>query len=167
MATAQHHAQPVGRPASSPAAHADAMLTFAAVLMGVLALFNGLDGIAAINRSHVFVGNAHYVFGDLRAWGWAILALAIAQGFTVVGILARVQVARWFGVGVLVLNGFAQMAFIPSYPVWSVMIIALDVIAIYALIVHGGRTEPGTEPRTEMERTVTGPSGTAGGDAGG
>ncbi|AUY47960.1 hypothetical protein [Streptomyces sp. CB01881] len=163
MATAQHHAQPVGPSASSPAAHADAMLTFAAVLMGVLALFNGLDGIAAINRSHVFVGNAHYVFGDLRAWGWAILALAIAQGFTVVGILARVQVARWFGVGVLVLNGFAQMAFIPSYPVWSVMIIALDVIAIYALIAHGGRTEPRTEP----ERTATGPSGTAGGDAGG
>jgi hypothetical protein len=126
------------------------MLTFAAVMMGVLALFNGLDGIAAINRSHVFTQNAHYIFGDLRAWGWAMLALAIAQGFTVVGILARVQVARWFGVAVLVLNAFAQMAFIPSYPVWSVMIIALDFVAIYALIAYGARIEeevgPGAAP---------------------
>ncbi|MFD5462749.1 hypothetical protein ACFWIQ_07950 [Kitasatospora sp. NPDC127059] len=136
MATAHHKAEAGAW--QQPRARGQGMLTFAAVLIGVLALFNGLDGIAAINRSHVFTQNAHYVFGDLRAWGWAILALAIAQGFTVVGILARVQVARWFGVGVLILNAFAQLAFIPSYPVWSVVILTLDIVAIYALVAYGG-----------------------------
>ncbi|MFJ3792273.1 hypothetical protein [Kitasatospora sp. NPDC090091] len=69
MATAQHHVPSESWHASGSApVRGDAMLTFAAVLMGVLALFNGLDGIAAINRSHVFVRDAHYVFGDLRAW---------------------------------------------------------------------------------------------------
>ncbi|WP_035844872.1 DUF7144 family membrane protein [Kitasatospora azatica] len=147
MATAQHNV-PLGSRQAPGDAHGETMLTFAAVMMGILALFNGLDGIAAINHSHVFVGNAHYVFGDLRAWGWAILALAIAQGFTVVGILARVQVARWFGVAVLALNGFAQMAFIPSYPVWSVLILGVDVIALYALVAYGG-------PRTPVEQGGT------------
>lgn len=141
MATVQHH--PGAGPwqpqyASSPP-KGEGMLTFAAVMIAILALFNGLDGIAAINHSHVFTQNAHYVFGDLRAWGWAMLALAIAQGFTVVGILARVPVARWFGVAVLTLNAFAQMAFIPSYPVWSVLILAIDFVAIYALIAYGRR----------------------------
>ncbi|WP_354637858.1 DUF7144 family membrane protein [Kitasatospora camelliae] len=140
MATAQHRmgSAGFGQPrAAAPAG--ENMLRFAAVLLGILALFNGLDGIAAINRSRVFVGDATFVFGDLRAWGWAMLGLAVAQAFTVVGVLARVPAARWFGVTVLVLNAFAQMAFIPSYPVWSVMIIALDVIGVYALIAYGGR----------------------------
>ncbi|MEV7181322.1 MULTISPECIES: hypothetical protein [Streptomycetaceae] len=121
----------------------ESMRMFAAVMLGVLALFNGLDGIAAIAQSKVFVGDARFVFGDLRAWGWAMLALAVAQGFAAAGVLARNQLARWFGVAVLVLNAFAQMAFIPSYPVWSVLVIAIDVIALYALIAYGGRPEPG------------------------
>ena len=46
------------------------LITFAAVVLGVLGFFNLLDGIAAIANSHVFVNNAVYVVGDLRAWGW-------------------------------------------------------------------------------------------------
>jgi hypothetical protein len=44
------------------------MIVFAAVLLGMLGLFNVIDGIAAVARSHVFIANAHYVIGDLRAW---------------------------------------------------------------------------------------------------
>ncbi|MEZ0093868.1 hypothetical protein [Streptacidiphilus sp. EB129] len=162
MATVHHYAgagpwQP--QPASS-VPRGQGLLIFAAVMMGVLALFNGLDGIAAINRSHVFTQNATYVFGDLRAWGWAMLALAIAQAFTVVGILARVPVARWFGVVVLTLNAFAQMAFIPSYPVWSVLILALDVLAIYALIAHGSSSAAETTAQPAPEAAVPPRAGT-------
>ncbi|MEV8092804.1 hypothetical protein [Kitasatospora sp. NPDC085879] len=142
MATAPY---PAGQFSPTPpraAEEGESMRMFAAVMLGVLALFNGLDGIAAIAQSKVFVGDARFVFGDLRAWGWAMLALAVAQGFAAAGVLARNQLARWFGVAVLVLNAFAQMAFIPSYPVWSVLVIALDVIGLYALIAYGGRPRP-------------------------
>jgi hypothetical protein len=111
---------------------------FAGVMLVLLSLLNGMDGIAAINQSRVFVGDAVYVFGDLRAWGWAMLGLAIAQLLAAIGVLSGSQVARWFGVLVLVLNAFSQMAFIPSYPVWSVLIIALDVVAIVGLTLYGG-----------------------------
>ncbi|KUL38852.1 hypothetical protein ADL22_16470 [Streptomyces sp. NRRL F-4489] len=117
---------------------------FAGVMLALLALFNGLDGIAAIANSHVFVGNVQLVLGDLRSFGWLMLALAVLQAAAAVGVLSRgSEAARWFGVVVLGLNAFAQMFFIPAYPVWSVLIIALDVLALYGLSVYGGRA-PGT-----------------------
>ncbi|MFD8787453.1 hypothetical protein [Kitasatospora sp. NPDC059599] len=119
------------------------LITFAGVLLVLLGALNALDGIAAIARSHVFIGDAHYVFGDLRAWGWAILALAVVQLAAAYGVLVtRAQWARWTGVVVLGLNAFAQMAFAPSYPLWSVTLLAIDVIGIYALTAHGGPGQP-------------------------
>src|SRR5690349_23340705 len=53
------------------------LVLFAGVLMLVAGFWNMIYGIAAIANSHVFVANAHYVFGDLRAWGWVTLIFAI------------------------------------------------------------------------------------------
>ena len=48
------------------------MIVFAAALLVTVGIFNLIDGIAAIANSHVFIANAHYVIGDLRAWGWVV-----------------------------------------------------------------------------------------------
>ncbi len=120
------------------------LVTFAAVLLFVLAFFNGLDGIAAISRSHVFVANANLVLGDLLAWGWLVLALGILQALAGVGVLAGGEAGRWFGVVVLGLNAFAQMWFIPAFPLWSVVIIALDIVAIYGLCAYAGPPQEST-----------------------
>jgi hypothetical protein len=53
-------------------------------------------------------------------------------------VLAGNQVARWFAVAVVALNAFGQMFFIPSYPFWSLVIIAIDIVALWALCVYGG-----------------------------
>jgi hypothetical protein len=45
------------------------------------------------------------------------------------------------GVIVAILNALAQLTIMPSYPFWALIIIALDVIVIYALVVHGGEAE--------------------------
>jgi len=115
------------------------MVVFAAVLLGVLGIFNIIDGIAAIARSHIFVANAHYVIGDLRAWGWVALILGVAQALASIGVLAGNQVARWFGVAVIGLNLINQMLFLPGYPFWSLMIIAVDVVALWGLCAYGSR----------------------------
>jgi hypothetical protein len=115
------------------------LLIYAAVLVGILGLANLLDGIAAVARSSVFVGNARYVFGDLRAWGWVMLILGALQLVAVLGLLARNQLARWFVVAVLAVNVLAQIAFIPSHPFWSLLIVASDVVALWALCVSGGK----------------------------
>jgi len=115
------------------------MVVFAAVLLGMLGVFNIIDGIAAIARSSVFIGNAHYVIGDLRTWGWVALILGVAQALASIGVLAGNQIARWFGVAAIGLNAIGQMFFLPGYPFWSLMIIATDVVALWGLCAYGSR----------------------------
>jgi len=115
------------------------MVVFAAVLLGMLGVFNVIDGIAAIARSSIFIGNAHYVIGDLRTWGWVALILGVLQALASIGVLAGNQAARWFGVAVIGLNAIGQMFFLPGYPFWSLMIIAVDVVALWGLCAYGSR----------------------------
>jgi uncharacterized membrane protein HdeD (DUF308 family) len=121
------------------------MIVFAAVLLWVVGIFNVIDGTAAIARSSVFIGSARYVAGDLRAWGWVALILGALQVLAGLGVLVGNQVARWFAVAVIGLNAIGQMFFIPSYPFWSLMIIALDVVALWGLCAYGSRERLATD----------------------
>ena len=114
-------------------------LIYAAVLVGILGLSNLLEGIAGIARSGVFVGNARYVFGDIRTWGWVMLILGALQFAAALGVVARSQLARWFAVAVLAVNVLAQIAFIPSEPFWSLVIITADVVALGVVCAFGGK----------------------------
>jgi len=115
------------------------LILFAVVLLLVVGFFNLIDGIAAIANSHVFIANAHYVFGNLRAWGWITVIAGALQLLAAAGVLAGNQLARWFAVAVVGLNAINQMLFIPAYPFWSLTIIAIDVVALWALCVYGSR----------------------------
>ena len=115
------------------------LIVFASVLLGILGIFSVIYGIAAIANSHVFVANAHYVFGNLRSWGWITLIIGVLLLLAAAGVVAGNQLARWFAVAVLGLNAIDQMFFIPAYPFWSLMIIAVDVVALYGLCVYGSR----------------------------
>src|SRR6185312_16242201 len=115
------------------------MIVFAVALLVTVGFFNLIDGIAALANSHVFIANAHYVIGDLRAWGWVTLIFAALQIVAGVGVMAGNQYARWSGVALVGLNAVSQMFFIPAYPFWSLMIIAMDIVALYGLCAYGSR----------------------------
>ena len=115
------------------------LILFASVLLVITGIFNLIYGIAAIANSHVFVGNAHYVFGNLRAWGWITLILGALQLLAAAGVVMGNQLARWFAVAVLGLNAIDMMFFLPAYPIWAIMIIAADVVALYGLCAYGSR----------------------------
>jgi hypothetical protein len=66
-------------------------------------------------------------------------SLGALQLVAAVGVLAANQMFRWFAVAVIGLNAIDQMFFIPAYPVWSLAIIALDVVALYGLCAYGSR----------------------------
>jgi hypothetical protein len=114
------------------------LIVFASILLFVDGFFNMIYGIAAIHHSQVFVANAHYVFGDLRAWGWITLIIAILQLGAGAGVMAGNQLARWFAVAVVGLSAIDMMFFIPAYPFWALTIIAVDVVALYGLCAYGG-----------------------------
>ena len=119
--------------------HGYGLVLFASILLVVIACFNLIYGIAAIANSHVFTTHAHYVFGNLKTWGWITLIIGILQLLAALGVLAGNQVARWFAVVVLGINAIDQMFFISAYPFWSVIIIAMDVVALYGLCAYGSR----------------------------
>lgn len=113
---------------------------FAGVMLLVLGCTNTVEGVAAVSGSDFFVTRAHYLFGDLGSWGWVIWVLGVAQGLTGVGILLNNQFARWLGVAFVSGNTLAQMLMIQAYPFWSLALVALDILVMYALVVHGGRS---------------------------
>jgi hypothetical protein len=115
------------------------LILFASVMLVIIGCFNLIYGIAAIANSHVFVGNAHYVIGNLRAWGWITLILGALQLLAAAGVVMGNQLARWFAVAVLGLNAIDMMFFLPAYPFWAIMIIAADVVALYGLCAYGSR----------------------------
>ena len=81
------------------------LVLFASILLLVIGCFNLIYGIAAIAQSHVFTAHAHYVFGDLRSWGWITLIFGCLQLLAAAGVLAGSQAARWFAVAVIALYG--------------------------------------------------------------
>jgi hypothetical protein len=114
-------------------------ITFAGVLLVVVATLNIIDGIAAISKSKFFVANAQYVISDLHTWGWVILVIGVLQMLVGFGIWAGNQLARWAGIVIVSLNMVAQLMFMPAYPFWSLAIFTVDALILYGLAAYGGR----------------------------
>jgi hypothetical protein len=129
----------VGEARTHERGHGYGMVLFASILLLVIGCFNLIQGIAAAANSHVFVANAHYVFANLKTWGWITLIFGVLALLAAAGVLAGNQLARWFAVVVLGLNAIDQMFFIPAYPFWALTIIAMDVVALYGLCAYGSR----------------------------
>jgi hypothetical protein len=114
-------------------------VAFAATMLFIVGVLNVIYGIAAIDNSKFFVHNAKYVFSDLNTWGWIVLILGVVQLFSGLGIWAGNQAARWAGILVAGLSAIAQLLFLPSQPLASLAIFAIDVVILYGLLAYGGR----------------------------
>jgi hypothetical protein len=114
-------------------------VVFAGVLLLILATVNIIEGVGAIGNSHFFAANAHYVFGDLKTWGWVALLIGVIQGLAGIGVFLKNQLARWVGVGILLINAIAQLLMIQASSYWALSVFAVDVLAVYGLIAHGRR----------------------------
>jgi hypothetical protein len=110
---------------------------FAGILLGLNGFFGVMYGLAAIlNDEVVTVGGKGVTIWDFTAWGWITLAIGVAMALTGAGLLLGVGVARWLGVGFAFLHALAQFGTISAFPLWSVLVVAIDVIIIYQLITH-------------------------------
>ncbi len=119
------------------------LLIFASVLLLVIGVVNLAGGIAAISGSPILLASARSVSGGLRAWGWVMAILGAMQLLAAAGVWAGSQPARWLAVAAAGLTAIGQMFLIPSYPLWSLLIIAADAVALWELCAHGSRNNPG------------------------
>ena len=113
------------------------MTTFAGVMLIIAGAFDVIEGLVALFRNEVYAAGREYVFAfDLTTWGWTHLivgAVVAAAGFAV---LSGQVWGRSVGVALAVLSMLANFLFIPYYPVWSLLIIALNFFVIWALIAY-------------------------------
>jgi hypothetical protein len=117
---------------------------FAGVVMIVGGVWGVLAGISAVLHDQVYVTTPQYLYTfDLTSWGWIHLIVGAILAVSGVGVLQGATWARVIGIAAAVLSLIANFAFIPYYPIWSILIIALDVIVIWALATYrpAARTE--------------------------
>jgi len=115
-------------------------LVFAAFMMFLVGSFQAIQGLVAIFDDGYYVvrESGLVVEVDYTAWGFLHLILGLLLILCGVGVLTGNVVARGVGVLLAGLSALANMAFIGAYPVWSIIVIVVDVLVIYALTVHGG-----------------------------
>jgi hypothetical protein len=115
------------------------LVTFAGALMLMAGVFQAISGAAAIFDDEFYVVTQNYVFDlDASAWGWVHLLLGIVLGMAGWAVFSGAAWGRSIGVVIAMLSAIANFFFIPYYPFWAILIIALDVFVIWALAAHGG-----------------------------
>jgi vacuolar-type H+-ATPase subunit I/STV1 len=119
-------------------------LSFAGIMAFVVGIFNVIDGLVALLRNDYYLVTAQDILVfDFTAWGWIWLILGMVQIAAGAGIIAGQPWARTAGVALAVLAAVGQLAFLRAFPVWSVIVIALCVLVVYALTAHPrGRPQP-------------------------
>jgi hypothetical protein len=114
-------------------------VVFAAMMLVMVGLFHVIEGFVALFRDEVFlVGQKGLVVNvDYTAYGWTHIVVGLVAIGVGAGLFAGQMWARVVGVIVATLSAIANIAFMPAYPVWSAIMIAVDVLVIWALTVHG------------------------------
>jgi hypothetical protein len=114
-------------------------IVFASMMMILVGSFQMIQGLVALfDDGFYLVGEEGLVVDvDYNVWGTVHVLLGALLLLSGLGVLTGNLAARTVGVVLAGLSALANMAFIGAYPVWSLLIITVDVLVIYALIVHG------------------------------
>ena len=116
---------------------------FAGLIMLLLGILNLIDGLIGIMDPDIFEQNlatnpALPVTDRLEVWGWVVLALGLVMMVIAFPVIGGLRWARFAGIGAAGLDLLLQFAYLAHFPVWSLIMIALNVLVIYALAVRGG-----------------------------
>jgi hypothetical protein len=76
---------------------------------------------------------------DYNAWGWVHLLLGVVAVFAGFALTRGATWARIVAVAVAVVSAVTNVAFMSAYPIWSVIMIAINILVIFAVTAHGDR----------------------------
>jgi hypothetical protein len=126
-------------PYQEPSGSATGAVLFAGILMIVIGIFEAIQGLAAIFENEFFVVTENYFLEfDVTAWGWIHLILGVLVIFAGYSLMAGRTFGRILGLILATLAAIANFFFIPYYPFWSLLMIALAVWVIWALTARWG-----------------------------
>nr|WP_042184433.1 hypothetical protein [Kibdelosporangium sp. MJ126-NF4]CEL16293.1 hypothetical protein [Kibdelosporangium sp. MJ126-NF4]CTQ94216.1 hypothetical protein [Kibdelosporangium sp. MJ126-NF4] len=111
---------------------------FAAIIMVLTGIFNAVEGLVALlNRAFYVTNGDDLLILDLTTWGWVHLLIGVLVMSAGFALLTGAVWARVVAVAVASVNAIAQITFVSAYPVWSTIVIALSILVIWAIVVHG------------------------------
>ena len=114
---------------------------FAAIMLALIGSITFFEGLVAIFRDEYYVvtGKQVLVF-DLTTWGWLMLFWGVLLFLTGLGLAAKSGWARWVAIILVALNLIAQLGAFGNtqYPLWALVVIALEVVVLYALTARWG-----------------------------
>ena len=111
---------------------------FAGIMMILIGLFHALAGLSGVLKDDVYAVLPNYVLKfDVTTWGWIHLIGGIVVVLAGLSVWNGAVWARTVGVIIAAASALASFAWIPLYPIWSIVLIAIDVTVIWALTVHG------------------------------
>jgi hypothetical protein len=111
---------------------------FAGIMMMMIGFFHGLAGLSGIIQDDFYAVLPNYVLKfDVTTWGWIHLIGGIVIVLAGFGVFSGAVWARTVGVILAAVSALVSFAWIPLYPIWSFVLIAIDVTIIWALTVHG------------------------------
>jgi hypothetical protein len=127
--------RPVSRPRNGLAV---GTVVFAGVAMLMMGAFHALQGLVALLNDTFYVVGQEWTFQfDITSWGWIHLIFGLVVVVAGVFVFSGAVWARSVGVAVAVISAILNFMWLPYYPVWSLLIIAVDVLVVWALTVHG------------------------------
>ena len=114
-------------------------ILFAAIMMIMAGVFQALAGLVAIFENEFYVPTRNYLFQfDATTWGWIHLLVGLLVAFAGWGLLSGRTWARVVGITVALVSATANFLFIPYYPFWALLLVALNIFVIWAVTAHGG-----------------------------
>ncbi|NPC43661.1 hypothetical protein [Nocardioides sp. zg-1230] len=120
-------------------------IMFASTLMFILGCFHAIAGLVGIfDEDYYLVGeNDLVVTVDYSTWGWTHLVLGILVAAAGGALLRGAMWARIVAIVLAVLSSIANLVFMAAYPLWSLIMITVNVLVIYAVTAHGDRRSLG------------------------
>jgi hypothetical protein len=132
---------PTYAPTSRGSGLVHGLAVFAGVMMIMAGAFQAIVGLVGVFTNQFYAATENYVFQfDVTRWGFVHVLLGIVVLLAGLAVMSGRTWGRVVGIILAGLSALANFAYIPYYPVWSLLIIALDVLVIWALSVY--RPEP-------------------------
>ena len=114
------------------------LVLFAAIMMFLVGVFQAFTGLVAIFNDEFYVATQEYLLKfDQTTWGWVHLILGLVVAAAAVGLMAGRTWARAVAIVLALISAIVTFGFIPYYPLWALIIIALDVAVVWAVAAHG------------------------------
>ncbi|WP_227978990.1 DUF7144 family membrane protein [Nocardia spumae] len=106
----------------------------AAILLITVGVLSILEGISAVANDDLFVVGVDYVYKfDTTTWGWIHIVLGILLVIAALGLMAGTGWGRVAAITLAALSILANFLWLPYYPAWSILVIALNVVVIWAI----------------------------------